>query len=143
MIKWSFLTHLFWKNHHAIRSVILTVLLVRVFFGLFRMLLFSLGRAIFALFFFSAEFYLVVFLNINHPPTRREGGWVSPSSALRIPHHRRCVGRPEPMAPRARCGGTTLVPNSHFNLCSPSTQAIGHAGPRDLSVRPPNPRGVK
>ena len=81
--------------------------------------------------------------NINHPPARREGGRVSPSSVFRIPHHFRCVGRPEPMAPRARCGGTTLVPDIHFFLCSPSTQAIGHAGPRDLSVRPPNPRGVK
>ena len=84
-----------------------------------------------------------VILNINHPPSRRERGRVFLSSVLRIPHHFRCAGRPEPMAPRAGYGGTIPVPKSHFNLCSPSTQAIGHAGPRDLSVRPPNPRGVK
>ena len=113
------------------------------FFSSFRMLLFSIGKSNILSFRIFKRYEFVFFSEYNHPPARREGGRVFPSSVFRIPHHFRCVGRPEPMAPRARCGGTTLVPDIHFFLCSPSTQAIGHAGPRDLSVRPPNPRGVK
>ena len=151
--RWPNFLSRFWLCKKSVLFVFILIGLLGCIFSFFPIALFSffpslVFRTVFYSFSMTYDGRAVHILISNHrsgeghsvyicPPTLqgREAGLPEPRTSNPSPFQRSWTpaasGAPHPDFPHRRA----QVPSSHFFLCSPRKQGIGHAGPRGLRLQ--------